>query len=188
MLFKNVPDGLYGINLKANPLSKNAGFAVTRLTLEFLTTKDQSGSTFYIPGSTFQGADNYFNHSQYSKGWSYDDRTVGTPFIVPGKDMDQSNPTSKRYFPSNRVNVWYAGIQGSWRNMLALTLKVSYSRNFGMPGEAFDPVRGQLSTYLAGEYAFPHLKKTTLIARLGMDNGNLFVNTAGGYLGIKRTW
>lgn len=188
MLFKNVPDGLYGINLKMNALQNSAGFALSRVTLEFLSTKDQSGSTFYIPGSTYQGADNYFNHSQYSKGWSYFDRTVGTPFIVPGKDMDQSKKTSSRYFPSNRVNVWYAGVQGGWGNMLALTLKVSYSQNFGMPGENFKPVRGQLSTYLAGEYAFPHLKKTSLTAKFGLDNGSLFVDSAGGYFGIKRTW
>lgn len=188
MLFKNIPDGMYGVNLKLNPSRSNAGLSLTHLTLEFLTTKNQSGSTFYITGSTYQGADNYFNHSQYSKGWSYYDRTVGTPFIVPRKDMDLSKVTNPRYFPSNRVNVWYAGAQGKWGNALLLTLRASYSRNFGMPGEPFNPVRGQLSTLLGGQYNLPAAKKTSLIAKLALDNGDLFVNSFGGYIGIKRSW
>jgi hypothetical protein len=188
MLFKNIPDGMYGINLKMNASETNPGLRLTHLTLEFLTTKDQSGSTFYITGSTYQGADNYFNHSQYSKGWSYNDRTVGTPFIVPGKDMDQSKPTNPRYFPSNRVNVWYAGAQGKWRNALLLTFRASYSQNFGMPGEPFNPVRGQFSTLLGAQYNLPAAKKTSLIAKLALDNGALFVNSFGGYIGVRRSW
>ncbi|MCE7065637.1 capsule assembly Wzi family protein [Dyadobacter sp. CY326] len=188
MLFKNIPDGLYGINLKMNRLGSDAGFVLTHVTLEFLTTKDQSGSTFYIPGSTYQGADNYFNHSQYSKGWSYNDRTVGTPFIVPGVDMDKSNVFSGRYFPSNRVNVFYGGAQGKWRNVLSLTLRASYSRNFGIPGEPFNPPRGQLSTLLGAQYDLPSIKRTSLIARLAIDNGDIFVHSTGGYIGIRRSW
>ncbi|WP_353721631.1 capsule assembly Wzi family protein [Dyadobacter sp. 676] len=139
MLFKNIPDGLYGVNLKM--LSSNAGngFSLTHLTVEFLSTKDQSGSEFYIPGSKYQGADNYFNHTQYSEGWSYQGRTVGTPLIIPGKDMDQSQLVNHRYFPNNRVNMWYLGAQGAMGRSLTLTLRLSYSRNFGTPGADFDP-------------------------------------------------
>ena len=188
MVFKNIPDGLYGINLKLNPSPNYKSFNLTHLTLEFLTTKDQSGSDFYIPGSTYQGADNYFNHSQYGKGWSYQERTIGTPFIVPGKDMDRSKPMSGRYFPSNRVGVWYAGAMGQIGNLLSMSLRASYSRNFGMPGEPFDPVRGQFSGFLGLQYHLLSLKSTSLIANFAVDNGDLFVNSIGGYIGVKKSW
>ncbi|MCF2491444.1 capsule assembly Wzi family protein [Dyadobacter sp. CY347] len=187
MLFKNVPDGLYGINLKVNPLSSEAGFKLKRLTLEFLTTKDQSGSKFYIPGSNYQGADNYFNHSQYMKGWSYLDRTLGTPFIVPRTDLG-TQAVNGRYFPNNRVNVWYAGAQASRGNDIFIAIKVSYSQNFGTPSQAFNEVRGQLSTYVVGEYKLWRSKKVTLVARLALDNGDFLVNSGGGYFGIRKIW
>ncbi|WP_229206101.1 capsule assembly Wzi family protein [Dyadobacter fermentans] len=186
MLFKNIPDGLYGINLKLN--GKPGRFAITHLTLEFLSTKDQSGSEFYIPGSKYQGADNYFNHTQYSEGWSYQGRTVGTPFISPGKDMDQSKLSNYRYFPNNRVNMWYLGIQGKAGRLLTLSLRGSYSRNFGTPGADFDPPRGQFSSVLGAQYLLPRGRNLSIIARVATDQGDVFTRRTGGYIGIRKDW
>ncbi len=187
MLFKNIPDGLYGVNLKLLPAPENS-VALTHLTLEFLSTKDQSGSAFYIPGSKYQGADNYFNHTQYSEGWSYQGQTVGTPFIIPGKDMDQSKLGNYRYFPNNQVNVYYLGAQGRIGHSLALTVKLSYSRNFGTPGASFDPPRGQFSSILGAQYTVPGLKSTSIIARMATDQGDIFARRTGGYIGVRKSW
>lgn len=188
MLFKNVPDGLYGINLKLNPGMQTTGFTVTHLTLEFLTTKDQSGSQFYIQGSKYQGADNYFNHTQYTEGWSYEGRTVGTPFIIPGKDMDQSKLVNYRYFPNNRVNVWYMGMQARAGRALEMTMRVSYSRNFGTPGASFNPVRGQFSSMLGAQYFLPWQKGLSIQAKVASDQGDIFLKRTGGYVGIRKDW
>ncbi len=192
MLFKNIPDGLYGINFKLKPGNVHSGLTLTHLTLEFLSTSDQSGTEFYIPGSKYQGADNYFNHTQYSEGWSYKGRTVGTPFIIPGKDMDQSKLVNPRYFPNNRVHVWYAGAQANAGRALALTLRLSYSRNFGTPGADFDPPRGQFSGVLGAQYRLPGLlpglKNTSILARVASDRGDIFSPRTGGYIGIRKDW
>ncbi|WP_342086963.1 capsule assembly Wzi family protein [Dyadobacter sp. OTU695] len=188
MLFKNIPDGLYGINLKLLTGSGGNGLALTNLTLEFLSTKDQSGSEFYIPGSKYQGADNYFNHTQYSEGWSYQGRTVGTPFMIPGKDMDQSKLVNYRFFPNNRVNVFYLGAQGKTGRSLTLTLKLSYSKNFGTPGADFDPPRAQFSSVLGAQYAVPGLKNTSIIGRVATDQGEIFRKRTGGYIGFRKDW
>lgn len=188
MLFKNVPDGLYGINLKLDPGAATRGFAVTNLTLEFLTTKDQSGSQFYIPGSKYQGADNYFNHTQYMEGWSYQGRTIGTPFIIPGKDMDQSKLNNNRYFPNNRVNMWYAGMQARASRSLLMTMRLSYSRNFGTPGADFDPPRGQFSSVLGARYFLPGQNGFSIQAKVATDQGDIFRKRTGGYLGIRKDW
>lgn len=187
MLLKNVPDGLYGVNFSVNPRA-NAGFRLTHLTMEFLTTKDQSGSTFYIPGSKFQGADNYFNHTQYAEGWSYLGRTVGTPFIVPGKDMDHTSVTRNRYFPDNRVNMWYLGAQGFLGKSLMLTFRGSFSRNFGTPGGNFTNAKNQFSSMLFARYALPNVKNTSLTLKVATDQGTLFGPTTGGYVGVRKSW
>ncbi|WP_084165621.1 capsule assembly Wzi family protein [Dyadobacter crusticola] len=188
MIFKNVPDGLFGVSFKTSTASAGNMFRLTRLTLEFLTTKDQSGSTFYIPGSKFQGADNYLNHSQYTQGWSYQGNAVGTPFIIPGKDMDQSKPKSGRFYPNNRVNVWYAGAQANLGNSWQFGFRGSFSRNFGTPGASFEPPRSQLSLLASAGYKLPKLRNTSLIARLSTDSGEIFRNSTGGFLGISRIW
>ncbi|MCE6992419.1 capsule assembly Wzi family protein [Dyadobacter sp. CY323] len=187
MLLKNVPDGLYGVNLKFGKPGGLSGFFLTHLTFEYLTTKDQSGSTFFIPGSKYQGADNYFNHTQYQEGWSYEGRTVGTPFIIPSKDMGHSR-ANDRFFPNNRLNMWYLGAQAQVRKSLALSLRTSYSRNFGTPGADFNPVRGQFSSLLAAQYQLPRLKSTAVIVRFALDQGEIFTKNTGAYMGLKKTW
>jgi hypothetical protein len=188
MLFRNIPDGLYGVNFQLKPGTVIGGFTVTHLTLEFLSTKDQSGSEFYIPGSKYQGADNYFNHTQYAEGWSYQGRTVGTPFMVPGKDMDQSKLENQRFYPNNRLNMWYVGAQGRFGKSLLLTLKGSYSQNFGTPGADFDPARGQFSSMLGAQYFLGSNKGMSIIARLATDQGDIFTKRTGGYLGVRAEW
>ncbi|MCE7058868.1 capsule assembly Wzi family protein [Dyadobacter sp. CY343] len=188
MIFLNLPDGLYGVNLKPASTNNTTGLRVTHLTLEFLTTKDQSGPTFYIPGSKFQGADNYFNHSQYIQGWSYQGSAIGTPFIAPAADMDQSKLKNPRFYPNTRVNVWYAGALGKLGKSWEFGLRGSFSRNFGMPGARFNPVRSQLSLMASSQYQLPKLQKTSIILRLGGDQGQVFTGNFGGYLGISKRW
>ncbi|WP_221393992.1 capsule assembly Wzi family protein [Dyadobacter sp. NIV53] len=187
LLFKNAPDGLWGANWQLHSNS-NHSFKLTRLTLEFLTTTNQSGTQFYIPGSIYQGADNYFNHSQYTEGYSYQGATIGTPFITPGKDLDQSKHLAPRFFPNNRINMFYLGAQGKYHESLLLTLRTSYSQNFGMPGDSFSPSRGQFSSLLSAQLSVKNWYNTTLIAKLSMDKGKLFNDSYGGYLGVKKSW
>jgi hypothetical protein len=186
--FKNIPDGLYGASLHVNSATAYTHFRLTRLTVEFLTTKDQSGSQFDIPGSAFQGADNYFNHSQYTAGWSYRGRAIGTPFIAPGKDLDRSKPMAPRFFPNNRVNMWYAGAQGTYKNSLLLTIRASYSRNFGMFGDAFSPPRGQFSSFLSADLKMEKWYNTSIVAKLSVDKGDLFPDSYGGFIGVRKSW
>jgi len=187
LLFKNAPDGLWGASLELPAGNKSGAFKFTRVTMEFLTTKDQSGSQFYIPGSTYQGADNYYNHSQYTEGWSYSGATIGTPFIAPAKDLDSSKPLAPRFFPNNRVNMFYLGAQGKYRKSL-LTFRASYSRNFGMPGDEFTSPRGQFSSLLSAQFPVEKWYNTAIVTKLSLDKGDLFPNSFGGYLGIRKNW
>jgi hypothetical protein len=188
LVFQNFPDGLYGVNMVLNYGHNFKGFRLTRLTAEVLTTKDQSGDEFYITGSAYQGADNYFNHSQYYQGWSYKDAVIGTPFIAPRADIDQSKFSSPRFFPNNRLNVFYLGAQGTYSESLLLTLRTSFSRNYGTPGADFSPPRSQFSALLSAQMKLKSMQSTTITAQLAADQGQLFRNSYGAYLGIKKAW
>ncbi|WP_420151249.1 capsule assembly Wzi family protein [Spirosoma sp.] len=187
IVFKNLPDGLWGLSYVPKS-EKTASFRFNRLTLEYLTTKDQSGSTFYIPGSTYQGGDNYYNHSQYVQGWSYFGRTIGTPFIAPGQDFDdKSILKGGQFFPNNRIDMWYVGLQASYRNAL-FQLRTSYSENYGTYRDPPPGSATQFSGLLSAQMPISRWTNTYLLARIAVDDGGLFTNTTGGYIGLKKRW
>ena len=189
LAFKNAPDGLWGFNYAINvDRYKPWGFKLTRLTAEFLTTKSQTGPTFYIPGSKYQGGDNYFNHGQYTEGWSYFGRTIGTPFIAPRNDMIISVPEGGNFFPNNRINMWYTGAQFIYREDVLVTVRTSYSRNFGIAGVVRDPVIGQFSGLLSCQIPVPDWLYTYVSLKIGIDSGDLFKNSVAGSIGVRKSW
>lgn len=189
LVFLNMPDGLWGLSCAFMP-EQSAAFRLTRLNLEFLTTKDQTAPTFIIPGSRFQGGDNYYNHSQYSEGWSYQGRTFGTPFIAPGQDFDSKfSLPNQQFFPNNRVNMWYVGLQATYRKA-TIVVRTSYSKNYGTFRDP--PVNTNYPTQFSGlitvQIPLSHWNNLALACKLSIDNGGLYTNTVGGYIGLKKSW
>ena len=84
--------------------------------------------------------------------------------------------------------MFYLGAQGIYRKSLLLTLRSSYSRNYGMLGDGFMPPRNQFSFLLSGQLKLKSFYNTSLLAKLSVDQGDLFVNSYGGYLGIRKSW
>ncbi|WP_461113696.1 capsule assembly Wzi family protein [Spirosoma jeollabukense] len=189
IVFLNMPDGLWGLSCAFTPEQPTA-FHLTRLNLEFLTTKDQTAPTFDIPGSKYQGGDNYYNHSQYTEGWSYFGRTIGTPFIAPGQDFDKKFPLPNgQFFPNNRVNMWYVGLQASYRKATFL-LRTSYSKNYGTfkDQSTNSNYPTQFSGLISAQIPISRWNHVALISKLSIDNGGLYTNTIGGYIGVKKSW
>lgn len=187
IVFKNLPDGLWGLSCAFTP-AHPYGFRVTRLLLEFLTTKSQSGSSFFIPGSTYQGVDNYYNHSQYIQGWSYFSRTLGTPFIAPGQDFDTSyNLPNSQYFSNNRVNMWYVGVQAVYQTA-SFQFRSSYSQNYGTYNQPFATAQGQFSALLTAQIPAFRWPNTFITAKLALDTGGLYTNAIGSYVSLKKRW
>jgi hypothetical protein len=85
--------------------------------------------------------------------------------------MDPTKQGNGRYYPNNRVNMWYLGAQGRVGEALSLTLRTSYSRNFGTPGADYNPVRGQFSSLLDAEYRLAFLGNTSALQRNGPWTG-----------------
>ncbi|RIV27250.1 hypothetical protein DYU11_02760 [Fibrisoma montanum] len=187
LAFQNFPDGLTGIRLH-NRLAR-ARFRVERLALEFLTTTNQGGAVFDM-AARYQGADNYFNHSQYREGWSYNGRTVGTPFIAPRTEFttEVNRLEGGGFFPNNRVVAWHLGTQAVVFRNVTLTAKASTSRNFGTFNQRYVPPFRQFSSLLSAQIHPPRWSGIVLTTAFALDQGELYPNTFASYVSVKKSW
>ena len=101
--------GLTGLRLLNLNGEASSWFRIRRVVIEWLSTLNQSGPTF-DPAAQYQGGDNYYNHSQYREGWTYQGLTLGTPFLFPYTNLSQyAAGLGGPYFPNNRVTAWVSG-------------------------------------------------------------------------------
>lgn len=185
LLWLNVPDGLTGLSWHRRADASRRW--LQHVVVEFLSTVNQSGPTFDLPDSQYQGNDNYFVHGQYREGWSYLGRTIGTPFIMPQSDV-QTAAKGNLFFPNNRVSMGYLGASGQAGKALDWTLRFSYSRNYGTFSNPYPTPYGQLSALASVLWSMPQLTNTQLTASLALDQGQLLRNTLGGFVGLRKKW
>ena len=186
--FENIPDGLTGLSWVSRKKTA-AKVQIARAVVELLSTTDQSGDTFDFK-RTFQGRDNYFNHGQYVQGWSYQGRTIGTPFIAPRTTFTRTVNANEGggFFPNNRLVTWYAGIETLVQQTVRLTARLAWSRNFGGYDQPFKPAYSQVSALLAGQGQLPRLPDVWLTASVAVDRGELYPNSVGGFVSLQKRW
>lgn len=186
LLFINGFDGLTGLSWarRSTQAVRQAG-GIRRVVLEHLRTTNQSGPTFDVPNSRYQGADNYFNHGQYREGWSYLGRSIGTPFVAPAGEL-RPDARIPLFFPNNRVRAWYVGATGWLLNRLTWTTRLAYSQNYGTFLRPYPSPLGQFSALLTAQA--PLRSSLTLTGSLALDRGRLLPNTVGGYVGLTKRW
>tara|TARA_Y100001935_G_scaffold248648_1_gene246104 strand:+ start:701 stop:1903 length:1203 start_codon:yes stop_codon:yes gene_type:complete len=117
--FQNSFDGLWGIEFE--DLSTKFNFL-----LEYINTSNQDRDPPYVN-------DNYYNHSEYTLGWSYKGYVLGNPFI----DNVNNNPSKVIHagISNNDLNNYRFRILLSKRIDINDTLK--YSFNVGKSFENF---------------------------------------------------
>lgn len=198
--FANIRDGLTGLRFE-NKKHSTAAFRWEKVLLEYFNSKDQGGQ-FGAPW-TPSGPEYYYNHGVYNHGYSYKGKGVGSPLIVPKKDTREGmahNP--KDFFISTRVSAFHIGFEGviaNWNTRAKLT----YAKHYGDfhtsgPNEQwfngqqiaqdfsyghFRPV-DQLSYYVAGSKAIRDKMDFSVV--IAGDNGQLFLNSLGAYIGVSK--
>jgi len=193
--FQNMPDGLYGIRWKNARFDSRNGFRLTQLTVEFLTTMNQSGFDFEIGSRLYNGADDYFNNYQYVDGWTHRRRVIGTPFLTPWldsrEDLHNLKGGYKNHGPmaisNNRVNVGHLGLLGQWPSGTQLRALLSFSRNFGRPMSS-DP-RAPFSQFSGmAQLVLPvnWLGGSQISMAVALDQGQWLTNNAGGWLSLRK--
>jgi hypothetical protein len=179
----NVADGLNGLSLTRNKIDKSFNLRITKVLLEFLSTKSQGGSIFDFQNGVF-GRDNYFNHYVYTQGWSYRRRSLGTPILSNQSLFKGSIPRSESNFTTNnRLWAVHFGIISQIGDIKIIT-KGTYSRNFGTYDRPFTPTINQFAFLLKGEKHLSKEKRTFLSAQFTLDAGGLYPSNVG----LDVTW
>lgn len=189
LAFQNFPDGLTGLSISKKNQSKQKALSINKLTIEYLSTINQSGAVF-DPSAQYQGTDNYFNHGQYIEGWSYLKHALGTPFIAPGSTLKTEVQERFKgfFFPNNQLKVWYVGSTWALGNNINIITRSSFSRNFGSFSYLYTPALQQFSHLLSAQIILPKIKGLTLSSSAALDHGALFPHAFGGYVGVKKRW
>jgi len=189
---KNLIDGLNGVRYRRKH-SYGSNFSVTEALLEFLYTKDQGGPDFnYLYGDPNAvrgslGRDNYFNNTQVRDGWSYYDRTIGTPFITPTSETQWKYPKYADSFTSNnRVAALHIGLKGAIIQKIMWTSKFSYSSNIGTYDAPFTSKPTQFSGLITMQGKINLFGGTILKGSVAADLGELYPDTYGFTLGLRK--
>jgi len=178
----NIMDGLNGVSIKKQN-SYGAEFEVTEMVFEVLYTKSQGGST-WIKGQNL-GRDNYFNNQQVLDGWSYFDRTIGTPFITPSSDTQGTRP-EYQFTNNNRVMALHAGLKGTLFQDIIWLTKLSYSNNSGTYELPFSPSANQFSGLLTLQTDLKLFGGSTITGSFAGDSGKLYANNFGFSLALRK--
>ncbi|GAB3956942.1 capsule assembly Wzi family protein [Spirosoma harenae] len=181
----NIQDGLNGIRIRNRRPTNPNGLQIHDILFEYLYTASQGGNVFVETINSQRGRDNYFNHSQYQDGWSRYGLTMGTPFISPTTDS-RSNLPRYGFTNNNRVTVLHLGLSGQILDFFRFQFKASYSENLGTYEKPFGrPVR-QFSSVFSVSSPLYILNGVTANAAVATDVGELYDNSVGFYIGIRK--
>lgn len=195
----NIKDGLIGLSIvPQNNDDKRQFIVIKKIILENLNTSNQGGAigpTSTIP--EIRGRDNYFNHPQFLNGWSYQNKTIGTPFITPTEDIKNTYPKYTLNIPqyleyftnNNRVKVYYIGIQLKILDKYDYFFRGSYSKNYGSYDVPFTNSNKGIAQYsFQNSIQFDSRKKLKFNINWAFDIGSLFQSSNGISCSIKRQW
>ncbi len=187
LILKNYTDGLFGFAFKLKETNLIDSFVY-----EHIYSKDQSGplvadGTRGGPG----GQDNYYNHSVYLTGWSYYQRSVGTPFFTTSSGRAITN----NYFDNNRIVVHHIGLGGRYSSNLNYSFKISTSNNYGTYRERdyakanglsykFSPPKRQTSMVAIVIYTPKSDSRFSLLSKVALDRGSMYPNSFGLQFGV----
>ncbi len=160
---------------------------VSEITVEHLSTRDQSGAILHdaaqnIPDK-MNGRDNYYNHSMYA-GYQHWGQTLGNPLLT----SPVYNSNGSLVFTNNRITAWHVGLSGTpapwlhWRALGTLT------RNWGTYDRPLDDPLDQ--NYILFETVVSHSALGGWNPTLGIafDCGKLTGNNFGAQITVRKAF
>ena len=173
----NTPDGLWGLSIRNNKIPFIKG-----VLFEYFNSTDQSGPFHDKDGIIYGGTDGFFQ-SQYTTGWNYFSRTIGTPLITSAF----YNTNGVLQTLNNRVQAFHFGIEG---DILKYQYKFlsTFSKNYGIYSYQYvEPVLKQnTSLLLEINKQFPRLSNLEVGCTFGADFGKQYGNTVGFQLSLRK--
>lgn len=185
----NLDDGIYGFSVK----NKNENQFFEKIVCEYLYTLNQHSyqgliaRLLNIPKKEYMNDAFLFNHMQYIDGWTYNNRTIGSAFLIPQRELRPERSINDEYvfINNNRIRAFYLGLNGKINNV-SITLKTSFSKNFGVISRPINPINQNSYLFLA---SFP-IKKwgASINTSISLDQGDLIYDNYGTFISVKKSW
>ena len=182
MEFYNALDGLKGLQIETSKLPW-----LKKIVFEHLYTLNQSGPFHFIeydhdkyPGYG-GGGDNYYNNQEYTTGFSYFNRSLGTPFLISpeynkGGAVTLIGNKTQLGFKHTRIQAWYIGTEGALASHISYRLRLSTMESFGVPyAPTFQKLTG---TSFKTDFIYSH-KDWTFTTSIAADKGTLLGDRVG---------
>ena len=177
----NMPDGLWGISIKLKHVRW-----LSNVAYEYLNTTDQSMS--WAQDREAGEPDDYFNHSIYKNGWSYNDFTIGTPLITSPallKQLGVNTDIKQDYLRNNKLSSHHLGCKGLL-NKINYKLFLTYSKNSGTYTFPFSISKESVSTYLELTKQLERFYHLEVSLATAIDFGSLYGNNGSVLLTLRK--
>ena len=174
----NWPDNLLGthIYIKGNPK------LITDIVYEFTNTRQQSiKDSIYVWDENagiwkMNEYDNYYNHSIYRSGYTYQQLVMSSPLFYP---VIKNNDISMG-IQSNRFLSHHLGVKGDLTEFLKWKGMLTYIQHLGTYSNPYESVQKQLTGLFEVEYVNPDFP-----VQLGLSAGCDASNISGKNLGFR---
>jgi len=180
----NIQDGLTGLSIENNK-PKNSLF-VKKILFEYFYSKNQGTNPILFTRQIGWELENYFTHFQYQDGWSYQSKTIGTPFITNTNETLAVFPENNQFINNNRIEAFYLGIDLVLNPNTFLVLRNSFSLNSGKRFLDFYETYQQFSGNVKLNHLLPHSRYISL--QVGYDKGKIYPNNLGISIAFKKEW
>ncbi len=191
LLFYNGTDGLWGLQADFNSFP-----LIRKVVVEYMETRNQSGPFHFIafdhdahPGRG-GGADDYYNNGEYTTGYSYFNRSIGSP-LLPSPVY---NTDRRLGFRSTRVSDWHLGMEGAFSPQLSYRMLFTVMNSWGRHYTPF-LIKRTGSAFLAEcHYTHPRLADWQFTGSVAGDTGNIVGDNGFGFSlkvskrGILKKW
>lgn len=186
----NADDGLYGISYNYDNKA-----IIKKITFEGFHSYNQGSyrsgiaTLFNVTDKHFGELHNYFNHGQYLDGWSYRERSIGTPIIIGNNEINLNKFGTNSWERSSfsQVKLIFLGLHGVYKNIDFIT-KLSYGKYRRTQGyylaNNFD-----VHQFCSSLQASKKIKLGyALNSKIGFDNSGVLIKSLGFQFGIKKEW
>jgi hypothetical protein len=171
----NIKDGLNGLSI-TNEKHRNKSY-IYKVNFEFFYTLNQGTEPLLFTKTVAWELENYFVHAQYTDGWTYKKRIIGTPLITTHEETTPIFPKTFSFVNNDRIKSFFMGLDIVLGVNSCLNIKSIYSINDGLRYFPIPKTLKQFSTAINYKLNLPNQYSFNL--DFSFDKGEVYANSSG---------
>ena len=171
----NIKDGLNGLSVINNKPSNKV--FIRKINFEFFYTLNQGTDPILFTKTVAWELENYFVHAQYTDGWTYKKKIIGTPLITTHEGTSTVFPKTYSFVNNDRVKSFFIGLDVVIGFNSSINIKNVYSENDGLRYFPIPKPLKQFSTTINYKLNLP--KRYDVSLDFSFDRGELYESSSG---------